>query len=393
MLRSLAAALSLISLSVGCASQTSEEGELPETMVDGAADSWSRPSFQGTLFEDTWQYGELIPEISDRNIAYQFSVDDAAFIKVTTRSAPVPEDDRTLTRSVVYLYQQTNSGTYRRIAKTAAGDDFGVLMRSIEGGTYRVLVKGVADDDAGEFMIKLSCSGAGCADEPQCLFEAGFYDLAESKAGAITSSGYDKITSQSTLFPNEGERIVAAVNVSNPNVSTLAQAWDSVDLGEINRAFFNDRLAARGFSAYEYGAGDNSFGAIFDERNQVVASIWDGDLGDCTVFAGSCVFGRRAYDTRFMPDMELMAEYRPDNASEVPAAVSSQLLAALGATSLDRAFEIDPRPYVVTYRHADGREFVAVYNTDDASGVIFAAGSTTKVAELRYDGFTSCNAF
>jgi hypothetical protein len=392
MQRSLTALLSLVPLSVGCASQVSEDGELPDTLVDGAADSWSRPSFQGTLFEDTWQYGELVPAVNARNIAYTFSVDDAASIEVTTRSAPVAADDLTLTRSVVYLYKQSDAGTYRRIAKTVAGDDFGVLTRSLEEGTYRVLVKGVSADDEGEFMIKLSCTGAGCADGPQCLFDAGFHDLAETREGAITSSGYDKITSASTLFPNEGERIVAAVKVSNPNVATLAQAWDSVDLGEINRAFFNDRLAGRGFSAYEYGAGDNSFGAFFDERNQVVASIWDGDLGDCTAFASTCVFGRRAYDTRFMPDMQLTAEYRPTRASEVPAAVSSQLLAALGATSLDRAFELEPQPYVVTYRHTDGREFVAVHKSD-ATGAIFAAGSTTKVAELRYDGFTSCSAF
>ena len=393
MLRSLTAALSFASLSLtGCA--TTEEDELPDTLVDGAGDSWNRPSQQGTLFEDTWQYGELIPDVNARNLAYTFSVDDAASITVTTRSAPVPVEDRTLTRSVVYLYKQTDAGTYRRITKTVAGEDFGVLTRNIDEGTYRVLVKGVSASDEGEFMIKLGCTGAGCADGPQCLFGDGYSQLRETYEGAITTRGRDKLTADTSLFPNEAERIIAAVKVTSPNVGTVAEAFDAVDGNEIYRNFFTDHLTPRGFSAYEYGAGDNSFGGLF-EANQIVATITDGEITDCTIVASSCLFGRNAYDTRFMPDMSLTGEYKPTRPSEVMADLRSQVIAAFsnqGVTTLDGVFEVVPEPYIATFRHRDGRQFVGVYG-GSSDGAIFAKGSTTKLAELTFGGFQTCNEF
>src|SRR5262245_24415785 len=57
---SLATALLSTTL-IGCATDAVEEDPLGDEMSDGAADSWSRPTKFGELFEDTWLFGNLDP--------------------------------------------------------------------------------------------------------------------------------------------------------------------------------------------------------------------------------------------------------------------------------------------------------------------------------------------
>jgi hypothetical protein len=72
------------------------------------------------------------------------------------------------------------------------------------------------------------------------------------------------------------------------NPYTLGEAFAAVDQGEIAFTELWDASARRAFSAYEYGAGDNSYGAIFVHgTTTLAASIGDGDLSGCQSFWGA----------------------------------------------------------------------------------------------------------
>ncbi|MEZ4247173.1 MAG: hypothetical protein R3B99_02915 [Polyangiales bacterium] len=98
-----------------------------------------------------------------------------------------------------------------------------------------------------------------------------------------------------TLTPVETAQVIAAVDVSSWDPTTLAEAFEAVDGGEINRTELWDASNRRGFVAYEYGAGDNSYGAIFEHGTTIVAArIQDGDLYGCETTWGP---ERRECDT------------------------------------------------------------------------------------------------
>lgn len=397
------ATLSLATLSlVGCASQSKEENELPDVLVDGAADSFSYPTQMGTLFERVWQYGTIDPAGSQRNIAYTFTVDGDAAIEITTREAPVDEHERDLTNTIVYLYKQTDAGTFRRIAKTDANDDFGVLARNVGAGTYRVLVKGTEARDGGDFMIRLGCEGDGCADGPQCLFGDTYWQLRETKRGAIQAYGRTELTIASQMNDATKAQIIAAVRQSSYEPNTIEEAFEAVDQNEINRDTYGDNLAGRNFKAFEYGAGDNSYGAIFEGSDpNPVAVIGDGDLYECKVFAQTCVFGRIKGEAAYMPDMKVTDELELSKPSDVPADLQAQLIAATTydgqAPTLAEIFDTvdDGTVYVTTYKHADGRELVGFdyYSGDTAVGAFFAKGSTEQLGEISDGDVVNCKAF
>jgi hypothetical protein len=71
------------------------------------------------------------------------------------------------------------------------------------------------------------------------------------------------------------------------DVPDVATAFATVDAGGINRTELFDVGHARGLVVYEYGAGDNSYGAYYHlDSTERVARINDGDVMDCQVHAG-----------------------------------------------------------------------------------------------------------
>ena len=63
-----------------------------------------------------------------------------------------------------------------------------------------------------------------------------------------------------------------------------------VDQGEVNVTWFVETDSQRSFIAFEYGAGDNSYGAVYLRTDgSRAASIHDGDLYDCVVTAQTCL--------------------------------------------------------------------------------------------------------
>jgi hypothetical protein len=82
----------------------------------------------------------------------------------------------------------------------------------------------------------------------------------------------------------EGQQLLIAVQQSShTDVTTPAQALAVVDQNEIRRMRLRAPDDAREYDVFEYGAGDNSYGAIFRADSLTrVASIQDGDLLECT---------------------------------------------------------------------------------------------------------------
>lgn len=125
-------------------------------------------------------------------------------------------------------------------------------------------------------------------EEPNaCLFGEVFSDIRTNDALLITNESW--IQSADELTELEAEQIVVAVQQSShTDVTTAAEALEEVDEQEVRRIDFYELASERWFVVYEYGAGDNSYGAFFDqEGTDVLASIHDGDLLDCSVTATS----------------------------------------------------------------------------------------------------------
>ena len=92
------------------------------------------------------------------------------------------------------------------------------------------------------------------------------------------------IRSATGLSTTRRAHIVRAVQETHSEVRTIAAALAAVDGGVVNERVRRDSVSGRTFTAYEYGAGDNSYGAIFEgAAADPVGSIHDGDMFGCTV--------------------------------------------------------------------------------------------------------------
>jgi len=120
-----------------------------------------------------------------------------------------------------------------------------------------------------------------------CVFGSTWGDLWRNPGAVVILSGR-VLTAEDALSPLEDQQVVAAVQASAwTEVTTAAEAFEVVDYGEINRVELWDASNRRAFTAYEFGAGDNSYGMIFAWGTTTgAARIGDGDLYDCAVFWG-----------------------------------------------------------------------------------------------------------
>jgi hypothetical protein len=116
-----------------------------------------------------------------------------------------------------------------------------------------------------------------------CLFGEQFADIRTSTTLELTSETW--ISSVDPLSELEAEQVVIAVQQSShSDVTTAGEALARVDQQEIRRIELCERATGREFVVLEYGAGDNSYGAFFARESvEVLASIHDGDLLDCSV--------------------------------------------------------------------------------------------------------------
>jgi hypothetical protein len=262
------------------ASDPTDKGEEEDVPTDGKLDSFRSPTYHGPIgFVD-----RVTAEIkaTEKFHTWDFTLSGDASITLTTNK--YYNSSRNVD-TVLYLYKEGPTGWGPYIARN---DDYGVvdwsqLKRNLGAGHYRALVKGYYATTYGKFGLRALCDGAGCApvvEEPVCLLGEVYHDFRDGED--YTTYRSEVITSVEGRTPLELDQIVLAVQQSaHTDVTTAEEALERVDQNEIivtERAGFDHILVS-----YEYGSGDNSYGAIFYYNTlDIAASIHDGDLYDCT---------------------------------------------------------------------------------------------------------------
>ena len=270
-------------LLVACAPSSSldatTKGDAEEgAPIDGAFDSFASPTDRGELTLGEAADGELTRR--EQYLAWTFTLDADA--DVTLRTEPAAGGRSVDT--VLYLYREGARGWGRYIARNddAGGTLFSSISRRLGAGRYRALVKGYDSRVRGPFVLASECAGEGCPTPPvMCLFGATYRELLASTAfeGELST----RVTPGVTVTPERAAQIVRAVQVTYTDVTDLASALAAVDGDEVNVTVLRHRVSAERFTAIEYGAGDNSYGAILrGESTRVEAEIRDGDLYACT---------------------------------------------------------------------------------------------------------------
>lgn len=117
-----------------------------------------------------------------------------------------------------------------------------------------------------------------------CVFGRTYWQISENPRIRVTDRSVLRLSDAQALSSAEQSRILLAIGESAADANiTLIEGFDFVDQNEINKMQFWDGSNDLGFIAYEFGAGDNSFGAIFHAGSgELAARIVDGDIYDGT---------------------------------------------------------------------------------------------------------------
>jgi hypothetical protein len=146
---------------------------------------------------------------------------------------------------------------------------------------------------------------------------------------------------------------------SHTDVTTAAEALARVDQDEMNVTYYVEPKGQRTFIAFEYGAGDNSYGAVFEKQTGARAtSIHDGDLYNCEVKRESCA---------------LPADYAIMKNDPAFERLSVRAVTAAGQLSTEEAAQAE-----IAVKKVYGDPTVTV-----AAGIDMADGSKINVAKYR----------
>ena len=374
-----------------------EDDPLGEGELDAKADSLRSPTNNGVI-----AFGDARPATlsGSRGFhAWTFTLYGAADVQLYTAA-----DRDGAVDTVLYLYKKTGATWGSFIARNDDDGDsvFSMVEKNLPAGEYRAIVKGYAKSTRGRFKLTADCTGAGCAPAPAatCLFGEQYNQL--DTIAALQVSGRTKVTMPSELSPLDQQRAILAVQQSShTDVTTIAQAFAAVDQNEFNVVRLYEPAAARTYTAFEYGAGDNSYGAIFYWNTPtMVAAIHDGDYQDCTVRAQTCLLGANYNDLRSSTAFTKSNVRVVTAASQLSGNAAQQALVAIkvayeDSTSLANGLtRIDSgRLNAVTYTHANG----AVVNAyeygagDNSYGALFAGTTLTQVAQINDLDFYGCS--
>ncbi len=117
-----------------------------------------------------------------------------------------------------------------------------------------------------------------------CVLGSTWHELRRSPWIVIVAE--DRLDATTSLDGAERARVVRAVNASShSDVTTSVEAFARVDDNIIDRYQLADVSADRRLVAYVYGAGDNTYGAVFDEDDLPI-DIHDGDISGCELPPG-----------------------------------------------------------------------------------------------------------
>lgn len=284
-LRSLALPF-LFTVASGLTACAGETGKGPESGVpsDGKFDSFARPTDHGELsFGGTVQI-EITEEA--RFHSFTFALDGAAAVQIQTFRGL---EKKKAVDTVLYLYRRRADGTYGPfIAKNDDNGDsqLSLLSETLDAGEYRFLVKGYDEADQGRVGVGLACTGAGCdvteyaGDD--CAFGQHYRDIAVSaNFKVLDAARYETVAD---VPAEQADAVLSSIAWTyGEQATTLAEALDVIDDGGVNYRRLEEVGGAEYWS-FEYGAGDNSYGAVIDPATgDIVVENHDGDLYECAV--------------------------------------------------------------------------------------------------------------
>jgi hypothetical protein len=115
--------------------------------------------------------------------------------------------------------------------------------------------------------------------DPRLAFEgtSSLYELRQRIGKAheqkVTYTSPDKVPVELS-----GMILEASRQASYTGIKTLKDAFAAVDQNEIVVRFLTDKASGAKVIAVDYGAGDNTYGGLFDSAGILLAAIHDGDL-------------------------------------------------------------------------------------------------------------------
>ncbi len=122
--------------------------------------------------------------------------------------------------------------------------------------------------------------------DANCAFGIVYRDIGHNGATVIIAKRV--LDPASSTNATQRAQLVLAVQAAYPDVATATQAFLAVDGNVINHVELWDASNRRAYTSYEYGAGDNSYGLVFEYGTTNVAThIVDGDLYSCTAMWGN----------------------------------------------------------------------------------------------------------
>lgn len=245
---------------------------------EAKADSFQKPTDHGGLAFGATATGHLSGDALHHT--WTFVLGTSAEIHAYTHRTP----HKASIDTVLYLYQMQPNGRWGSYIARNDDDDtseWSSLDRTLGLGQYRLLVKGYSASTTGYFDLSLACTGAGCS--APCLFGASLGDLEANPDFEVGAT--QRLYSPAGLSALEAERIVAAMHESaHTDVTTVDEAFAAADQNEIDLTPVTHTASGRTFEIVDYGAGDNTYGAIFsDGTADLATAIHDGDFYRCAV--------------------------------------------------------------------------------------------------------------
>jgi hypothetical protein len=131
----------------------------------------------------------------------------------------------------------------------------------------------------GKLAVSLAKELKAAAAKASVLDTAGSFLELKQQAQQLSRT---TLTAGATVGPLLKEQLITACHQSTyTDVRTLADAFAAVDQGEFVITELKDKKTGKLYTAIDYGAGDSTYGAVFEKGSATVAkSIHDGDLMD-----------------------------------------------------------------------------------------------------------------
>lgn len=128
----------------------------------------------------------------------------------------------------------------------------------------------------GKLAVTLAKELKAAAAKSTALEAGTFHEFLDQ----VTTTSRADITSASTVDALLSKQLIAACHQSSyTDVKTLADAFEAVDQGEFVVRQVKDKKTGETYTAVDYGAGDNTYGAIFKAgSSKPIVGIHDGDL-------------------------------------------------------------------------------------------------------------------